>query len=344
MSNTDKMKVGMIGVGGFGGARRAFMRETGLFEIVAAYDINKDALESTQKEDGAKPVDSYEALLSTPGIEAMVISTGANFHAEQIIAAAKRGLHVFVEKPLCSTPGEVAALLDIQKETGVVIGMGHNDHTHQGASSTIKYAIDSGEMGTIVAVEATTCHSGGFKIAPGDWRGDPLKNPGGMLFQCGVHKVHELMFYCGPIKRVSCMMRYDANPVTGTADAAVCTLEFANGVVGTLNAYHVTPYRHFVNIYGTKMNLYEEERGWEGKTLTRQRIAPKLDNSNEPWESVEIPKMDDRLGGLISFYNCVRHGGTPYPSLIDGARAVSVIFACEESAKTGRAIDVPEIV
>ena len=342
MAQTDRMKVGMIGVGGFGGARRHFMRETGLFQIVAAYDLSAEALASAVKEDGARATGSYEELLDTPGIEAMIISTGAKYHAAQVIAAAERGLHVYVEKPLCSTPAEVAALLDVYHKTGVVIGMGHNDHTHQGVSSTIKALIDAGELGTLVAIEGTTCHSGGFHIQPGDWRGDPDKNPGGMLFQCGVHKIHEMMFYCGPITRVTCMMRYDANPNTGTADAAVCTLQFANGMVGTLNAYHITPYRHFMHLYGTKMNLYEEERGWEGKTLHRQYVAPNYDGSVEPWDNIEIPPMNDSQGSLLSFYDAVRNGGTPYPSLLDGARAVSVIFACEEAAKTGKAVDVLE--
>jgi predicted dehydrogenase len=344
MSTYPKLKVGMIGVGGFGSARRQFMRETGLYEIVAAYDHNPEALAAAEREDDARPMASYEALLDVPGLEAMVISTGAKFHAEQVIAAAARGLHIFVEKPLCATPEELQALLTAYRTAGVVMGMGHNDHSSQGASATIRRLIDAGELGTVVAVEATTCHSGSWVIKPGDWRGDPEKNPGGMLFQCGVHKVHELMYYCGPVTRVSCQMRYDVNPNTHTADAAVCTLTFANGAVGTLNAYHVTPYRHFVNIYGSTMNLYEESRGWEGSTLISQRVAPNYDGSVEPWVPIEIPKMDDRLGALKSFYTCVRDGGTPYPSLLDGARAVNVIFAAEESAKTGRVVEVDPLL
>jgi len=44
-------------------------------------------------------------------------------------------------------------------------------------------------------------------------------NPGGMLFQCGVHALHELMFYFGPIRRVMALMRYDIH-TTATADVA----------------------------------------------------------------------------------------------------------------------------
>lgn len=335
------MKVAQIGVGNFGAHRRKIMRECGLFELVSAYDLNPAALKQCQTEDGTMPVASYAELLTTPGIEAVVISTGAKFHAEQIIAAAEKGLHVFVEKPLCSTPAEVTALLAVQRKTGVVIGLGHVDHRHHAVSLRIKELIDSGELGKIATFEKTTAHNGGLQIKPGDWRGDPTKNPGGMLFQCGVHALHELMFYFGPIVEVSAVMRYDVH-TTQTADVALCHLKFASGLIGTLNAYHVTPYRHTLNILGTKANLYRDERFFdEGTSLLLQRTG--VPGAKEEKTPVVIDKrLTDECGGMRSFYNAVRDGGTCYPSLIDGARAVAVVFAAEESAGSEQVVAVSD--
>lgn len=331
-----KMRVIMVGVGGFGRYRRERMRETGLFEIAAAYDLSGEALEVCQREDGAAPAASFDALLETPGVEALVISTGGKYHAEQALRAMDRGLHVFVEKPLCATPQEVDALLAAQRRTGRVVGVGHNDHSTDAVSLTIKRMIDSGELGTIAAFEKTTAHNGGLLIKRGDWRGDPAKNPGGMLFQCGVHALHELMFYFGPVAEVGCMMRYDVH-TTQTADAAVCTLRFASGLIGTLNAYHVTPYRHRFDVLGTKANLYREELFFdEGVKMWKQ--VTHLDGKKEPKVPVTIAEGGDPCGNLRSFFRAVREGGTPYPSLIDGARAVQVVFAAEESAKRGMTI------
>jgi len=84
------MNVAMVGVGNFGAARRDLMRKTGLFRITRAYDLNPDALAAAKEQDGAEPATSYEDLLATPGIEAVVISTGATFHADQMLAAMER--------------------------------------------------------------------------------------------------------------------------------------------------------------------------------------------------------------------------------------------------------------
>ncbi|MHB9130688.1 MAG: Gfo/Idh/MocA family protein [Armatimonadota bacterium] len=339
MSSAAKMRVAMVGVGGFGGYRRERMRETGLFEIVAAYDLNPQALADAEKLDGARPVGSYAELLDTPGIEAMVISTGGKFHAEQALQAMERGLHVFVEKPLCSTPEETRALLEMQAKTGVVAGMGHNDHANSATCKFIKSLMASGEMGNIATFEQIVAHSGGLEIRPGDWRGDPEKNPGGMLFQCGVHALHELMFLFGPVKRVTSMMRYDVH-TTQTADVALCILEFASGLIGTLNAYHVTPYRHTLNIYGTKKSLYLDSRAPSYGDPAYNVIQERKNCQPEFHIPLEMPKGNDICGNLKSFYTAVREGGEPYPSLKDGARAVMVVFAAEESAKTGKTVEV----
>ena len=342
MSKTKKMRVAMVGVGGFGGYRRDRMRESGLFEIVAAYDLNPQVLEQCQKQDGAKAVGSYEELLDTPGIEAMIVSTGGKFHAPQALAAMKRKLHVFVEKPLCSTPAENKALLDMQKKTGLVVGCGHNDHSHDEASLHIKRMIEDGSFGKVATFENVTAHSGGLEIKEGEWRGDPKKNPGGMLFQCGCHALHEMMFYFGPIESVSCMMRYDVH-TTLTADVAHCILKFRGGLIGTLSAYHVTPYRHTFYVYGTKMSLYVDHRapGYGDPSYVATQLRKR--GEAEPHQPLALPHKADLCGNLKSFFKAVREGGECYPSLKDGARAVAVVFCAEKAAKTGKTVKIPWI-
>jgi myo-inositol 2-dehydrogenase/D-chiro-inositol 1-dehydrogenase len=339
----EKLKVAQIGVGMFGKYRRDKMRDLGLFDLIAAYDINEEALKVCAEEENCAIVSSYDELLDYPEIEAMIISTGAKFHAEQVIKAARKGLHVFVEKPLCCSREEVAELREVAKETGVVISVGHNDHTEVEYSLKIKEMIENGTIGTPSAFEKTTAHSGGLMIKKGDWRGDPDKNPGGMLFQCGVHSFHELRFYFGEVEEIFATTRNDVNPNTQTDDIAICNIRFKSGVIGNLNAYHVTTYRHTLNIFGDKSNIYFENRYFdEGVTLLTQE--DKHDNEKQPCIVVPLEKTEGKsgdLGGnLKSFYNAIRTGSAPYPSLEDGAQAVELVFAAIESSKLGKAVKI----
>jgi predicted dehydrogenase len=341
MESLPKLKIGQVGVQGFGAHRRWTLRETGLFDLAAMYDYAPENLAKAAQEEGAAPCGSYEELLDFPGLEGIVISTGAKFHAEQALAAAEHGLHVFVEKPLCATPEEMHALLECEKRTGVIFGVGHTDHSAQGLALTLKRLIDSGELGTIAVFETTTAHNGGMQMKPGEWRADPAKNPGGMLFQCGVHSLHELMFLFGAIREVSCFMRYDVH-TTATADVAICLLRFSSGLVGTLNAYHVTPYRHTLNILGTKANVYQRNQFFEEGVHLNMQVTH-LDGKYEPLVPVALDAGGERHGEVRSWYNGIRTGAKVYPGLLDGARAVAVVFAAEASAKQGGcAVPLPE--
>ena len=340
--NAARLRVGMVGVGNFGAYRRHTMRDLQCFEILAAYDLNESALADCQAEDGASPVASFEQLLEFPDIEAVFISTGAKYHADQIIAAAERGLHVFVEKPLCATPAELARILECQRATGIIIGCGHEDHASNPVSQRTRRMIETGQLGTIASFQKTSAHSGGLKIQPGDWRGDPHANPGGMLFQCGIHGLHELMYYFGPVAEVTAAMTYNVHS-TRTADVATCMLTMESGIVGTLCAYHVTPYLHRLEIFGTEATLAIDERyGSEGvrRYLQRRHHDGGFEERETLHPESESPRGE---GSLRSFFQAVREGTEPSPGLTEAARAVAVVFAAEASAREGRTIVLDEM-
>ena len=336
MSENKKLVVGMVGIMNFGGYRRARMKDAGVFQVAAVCDRNEEFLKKAAEEEGATAYTDFNAMLDHPGLEGIVISTGADSHAPFAIAAMRKGYHVFVEKPLCTSVAETAELLKVRDETKRIFGMGHNDESKSRTQALIKQYIDEGRLGTVTAIECNSSHSGGLEIKPGDWRGLADKNPGGMLFQCGCHALHSMRYLFGDVVEVSAMMRYDANPVTQTADAANVLLRYKSGLVGTLNCYHTTAYCHEYRIFGTKGNLYfdtQAGRGW-----FQQRLRGPIESREEVTFSEKDPTA--AIGNVLSWYDGIRKGTPVYPSLEDGVAAVKVIFAAEESTKTGKTIKI----
>ncbi len=332
----NKLVVGMIGVGGFGGHRRQQMRASGNFQLIAVCDQNAGTLAAVAAEEQAAPYVDFEAMLCHPGLEAVVISTGADTHARFAIAAMRKGLHVFVEKPLCCSVEEVASLRQVARETGKIVGVGHKHCASEPLLLLAKQYMDEGRLGTVVAFEDNSSHSGGLVIKPGDWRGLADRNPGGMLFQCGVHELNSLAFLFGPAQSVQAMMRYDANPNTETADAANVLLRYASGLIGTLNCYHVTAYIHELRIFGTKGNLYFNtfnHLGW---------FQPRKQNEVEERESLVIPPAaaTHEYGNLQSWFEGIRQGTPVSPGLEDGINAVVPVFAAERAQREKREIEI----
>jgi predicted dehydrogenase len=331
----NKLKVGMVGIWNFGGYRRKQMRDSGLFDVVAVCDKNPEWLAAASAEEGgAKTYTDFDAMLKHPGLEAVVVSTGGDTHSRFGIAAMRAGLHVFIEKPLCPTAAECEELRRVQKETGRVVGSGHNHCRTDGLMKLAKEYIESGKLGTVAAYEENSTHSGGLEIKPGDWRGLADRNPGGMLFQCGVHALHGLNYLFGPVTAVQAMMRYDANPNTQTADVANVLLRHPSGLIGTLNCYHVTAYCHEMRIFGTKGNLYLD---------THRHLAwfqPRKRNEVENREPLTVPASEPGhdYANVAEWFRAIREGVPNYPNLEDGILAVMPVFAAETASKEKREV------
>ena len=104
-----------------------------------------------------------------------------------------------------------------------------------------------------------------------------------------------------------------------------------------MNAYHVTAYRHSLNIFGTKASVYRDERYYDEGTIHEiQRM--RLDNKYEPKETLSLTGRTDPSGNLRNFYSAVEEGTEPSPSLQDGLQAVMAVFAAEASAKSGKPV------
>ena len=104
----QKLRIGVIGIGWYAGATLIpSLRETGRAEIVAIARRNPDRLAQAQAELQIPAVfTDWREMLDKTKLDAVVVSTPPNTHAEPTVAALERGLHVFVEKPIALTAAD----------------------------------------------------------------------------------------------------------------------------------------------------------------------------------------------------------------------------------------------
>ncbi|HMK15562.1 MAG TPA: Gfo/Idh/MocA family oxidoreductase, partial [Methanomicrobiales archaeon] len=116
------MDVGVIGVGSMGKNHARIYSELKAVERLFIYDVNRKAAEEMARLHGATACGSVGELLSRA--EAVSLCVPTQFHcqvAREIIAA---GVHVLIEKPICSTAAEGEALLSTIP-ADLVVGVGH---------------------------------------------------------------------------------------------------------------------------------------------------------------------------------------------------------------------------
>jgi predicted dehydrogenase len=147
--------------------------------------------------------ESYDAVLADPSVDAVVLATPHSLHAQQVVAAAVAGKHVFCEKPFALTRSDAEAAVAATTAAGVSLGLGYNRRFHP-EMTKLRERIRSGALGTILHVEATMTFPNGLFLKPDAWRADSHETPCGALTPMGVHAIDGMIDLCGPIDQVYC--------------------------------------------------------------------------------------------------------------------------------------------
>ncbi len=153
------------------------------------------------KEHGMELRESFDDIITDPDIDAVVLVTPNSVHAQQTIAAAENGKHVFCEKPFALTGADASAAADACDKAGVTLAVGYNRRFHPEITK-LRQKIRSGELGTILHCEATMTFPNGLFLKPDAWRASKNETPCGGLTPMGVHAIDGFIDLCGEIDEV----------------------------------------------------------------------------------------------------------------------------------------------
>jgi predicted dehydrogenase len=169
-TSEHKIKLAILGTGSWGvDMTMRCALATGHFEIIGLCDINSLALnkaaEEVVKSGARRPrlFSSYLELYELEGLEAVAIATPTHWHALQFIDACKKGLHVYLEKPICYDIREGQAMLDAHHQARNVVQVDF-PRVKGAVNGQVKSFIQSGAAGKIFQVHANINHHEGTLI------------------------------------------------------------------------------------------------------------------------------------------------------------------------------------
>lgn len=315
------LRFAMVGVGGYGEKRRASLRAAGGFEMLGGIDINPDALTRAEVQENRSLINypCLEDLVQDPQVEAVFICTPAHLHVDQAMLAARAGKAIFTEKPLGHDLEECRRLVQYCEANDIAHGHGFTMR-FEPQYQHVKRMLEEEKLGRVVGVSAATMSTGGLVFQPSNWRFHPERNPGGPLFQCGIHKLDLLHYLFGAGRWIS---GWSTAHVTKseTLDSIVLLGEFA-GIPTTFHSHYVASYRHSLEIYGTHGTLLVsdnppriefKETDWEGKPEPLMNIADLVE------ETDAVSEM------LRDFSAAVRERRQPQMNGRDGLAAIESI-------------------
>jgi len=331
------VKFGIIGAGRIGIVHARSVIQVPSAEVVAVADYYKQSAEKLANQFGiAHATDNHREILENDEIEAVVIASSTDTHAQFIIESAQAGKHIFCEKPIDFDLARIDEALDAVEKAGVKFQVGFN-RRFDATFMRLKETVENGEIGTPHLLHIISRDPAPPPI-------EYIKVSGGLFFDMTIHDFDMARFLYGEVVEIYARAGVMVDEKIGEAgdiDTAVITLTFANGAIGTIDNSRqaVYGYDQRVEAFGSKgsasnTNLYSDAVHIQDASSVRRGLP--LNFFMERYMPAYIAEMEE-------FVDCVVNDKQPSVTGIDGRMPVVMAKAALKSYQENRPIRLDEI-
>ncbi len=338
-TSTKSLRVGVIGAGRIGRVHAehlAFRLPSAT--LVAVADVNEASAKQLARDCNIDTYSTdYHTILNNADIDAVIICSSTDTHAQIIKEAAEHGKHIFCEKPIDHNPARIDDALTSVAKAGVKFQVGFNRRFDPNFAH-VRDTVESGKLGKMHRVHIISRDPGAPPL-------EYVKVSGGMFMDMTIHDFDMMRFLTGSeVKSVFAVGGAFVDPAIATVgdiDTAVITLVMENGVIGTIDNCReaVYGYDQRVEVFGTK-----------GAIETQNNTPHRATISNA--EGIENPLplnffMDRYTESYIlemqEFITAIQDDRTPSVTGIDGKAPVLIAMAAKRSLEEGRVIELSEV-
>lgn len=328
------MRFGLLGAGRIGQIHGRSVAAHKSASLAAITDVDAKAVAALAAETGASVAKSAADIIADKSIDAVLICTPTDTHADLIEQAAKAGKAVFCEKPVDLSADRVRACLKVVAETKAPLMIGFNRRFDPSFAS-LQQRLRAGEVGSPEIVTVLSRDPGPPPVSY-------IVRSGGLFRDMMIHDLDMARFLLGeePVE-VSALASCLVDPEIGKAgdiDTAVVTLKTASGKLAQIsNSRRAT--------YGYDQRI--EVHGSTGLLRAQNMFPTTVERANAQGFSTD-PVMHFFLERYLpayraeidAFVTSVSAGKALNPSGEDGLKALLLADAAEASMKSGKSVRV----
>ena len=308
------MKLCMVGSGAFAKKHLDGIARIQGAEVVSIHGRTLETTKAVADKYGIKHYTTdFNAAINQPGVEAVILTSPTQVHAEQAVACMRAGKHVEIEIPISDSLADAEKIQAVQKETGLTAMGGHTrrfNPSHQWIHKKIK----AGEMKLQHLVVQTFF----FRRTNMNAEGKPRSWTDHLLWHHACHTVDMFHYQTGQIASEVSAMQGPMHPELKIAmdmsiqmkvpSGAVCTLALSfnnNGPLGTWfryicdNGTYIARYDELVDGFEKSVDVSKVDVSTDGIELQDREFISAIEQKREPNASVAqvLPAMQvlDRL-------------------------------------------------
>ncbi|MFR2095906.1 inositol 2-dehydrogenase [Eubacterium sp.] len=333
-----KLNVGIIGAGRIGQVHaKSITYHIPQAKIVAISDIYYEGAEKVAESLGIpNAYEDYHEILNNPEIDAVLICSSTDTHADIAVEAAEAGKHIFCEKPVDLTVAKIKKVIAAVEKAGVKLQIGFNrryDHNF----AEIKRLANDGKLGKLQTIKITSRDPEPPSI-------DYVKVSGGIFLDMTVHDFDMARFIGGEVEEVYANAAVTVDEAIGEAgdvDTALIALKFKNGAIGVIDNCRKACYG-----YDQRLEVF----GTGGQASAANDTPTNVSYINENGNMTDKPLyffleryMQSFTDEMTEFINAVQNDESTKTTVNDGLEALRLGLAAKLSVKEHRPVKLSEI-
>ena len=326
------LKVGMIGCGGIAGIHATRLSTLKEVKLSAFCDLVEDKAKAFSVKYGGNVYADWHEMLDREKLDVVYICLPPFAHRDEVMVAAERGIHMFIEKPIALSMGLARRMVEAVKKYDVRSQVGYNCRFGFGVEKA-KGLIERGEAGDIgLALGWYWCN---FLHTLAWWR-DKEKS-GGQIVEQATHLYDALRYLCGDVDRIYGEMNrkfWVEVPDLTIEDVSSSTFAFKSGAVGAIvSTTWGVPKRWWLRWLIAAKNYTLESSDVNTLSLYTTRAPVKTQTFSEERDTYLLEAQD-----LIRAILEDRKTRTP---MVEGAKTLEFTLAAMKSMETGRPVKLP---
>jgi predicted dehydrogenase len=323
----DPVKVAVVGAGLMGAQHAEAYSHNRSARLLAVVDVREEVARSVADRFAARACSDVSEMLAETDVDAVSICTSDAQHTAPALACFAAGKHVLLEKPIATTLPEADEIIQAARSAGVKFLMGQIVRFDP-AYAHVQARLAGGELGELEAVFARRLNHVGSQ--------DTLQGRVSVLSFLGVHDFDYILWLSGskPVRvHTESVAKVHKAAGRDVEDHTFTLIRFANGVVACVEAGWVLPDSH-----PRRADFKLEVIGTHGMAQVDLLGGGLAVCTERGWE---LPPMGQALNSEIAhFLDCILDDKQPLVSGEDGREALRLSLAAEESARTGRIVEM----
>jgi UDP-N-acetylglucosamine 3-dehydrogenase len=228
MGDLRRLRVAVVGVGAMGRNHARVLSEIPRAELVGVADTDLENAQKVAHRCGATAWSDYLRMFDEAKLDAVTIAVPTAEHLRVAQVAIERGLHLFVEKPIALTTEEARQMIELARQRGVCLMIGHIERFNP-AVLAMKERLRTGELGRVFQIEAR-------RQSPFPARVEDV----GVVIDLAVHDI-DIMRYVSE-SEITRVYAETARRIHGRGeDMLTGLLRLGDGSIGTLIVNWLTP-------------------------------------------------------------------------------------------------------